>query len=230
MFIKRSIIPHFISLSSILCGFIAIIMASYNEIKFASYMILLGAFFDGLDGKVARMLKITSNFGKEIDSLADLSTFGIAAGYLLYQGSLYKFGTFGILFAAFIPIFSAIRLARFNIKPTKRFFRGLPTTWAGISIAILMGFYQNIFSSLFFLLFTLGLSILMISHLRYYKPSKNLFKLTPKKVILYLSILAFFIINFHLAVLISVFWYISSGIFFTLFKQPDPLETYNIKY
>ena len=230
MIIKKYLIPHFISLSSILCGFFSIILASYNEIKFAGLVILLGAILDGLDGKIARALKVTNKIGKEMDSLADLTTFGIAAGFLLYQGSLYKFGNLGILVAACVPIFSAIRLARFNMKPTKGYFEGMPTTWVGISIAILQGFYNQFFAPYFYFFFAIVVSFLMVSKFRYAKANPALFKRLSSKIVLSIAFITIFI-NFPVAFLIPVFWYTISGVVFTLFKRKQKdIRMYKVKF
>ncbi len=235
MFIKKYFIPNFLSLSSILCGFIAIILASYNEIRFAGILIILGGIFDGLDGKVARALKAANNMGKEMDSLADLTTFGIATGFLLYQGSLYKFGPpLGILIAASIPICAAIRLARFNTKtkPTKMYFEGMPTTWAGISIAILQAFYIRFFPPSFFLTFVIITSFLMISKFRYYKANKAFFKRLSSLIVIITFLFTIFVINLQVAILIPIFWYTVSGIFFSIriFPKKDNIETLKLKF
>ena len=231
MRIKKDFIPNFISLSSILCGFIAIVMASHNQLQFAGTMILLGALFDGLDGTVARALKTTSNIGKEMDSLADLSTFGLAGGYLLYQGSLYQLGTPGILVATLIPLCAAIRLARFNVKPLKRYFEGLPTTWVGITIAILTGYFRHIFSLQFIIIFTVCLSFLMVSKFKYYKVGKKHFEFSKRKVIILILLVFFLFINFQITLLSMIFWYSLSGVIFSFFRsKPKIVEPYKVKY
>ncbi len=232
MLIKKYFIPNFLSLSSILCGFIAIVLASNNYIQHAASVIILGAVFDSLDGKVARVLKVANSIGKEMDSLADLTTFGVATGFLLYQGSLYKFYPMGILIAAFIPICAAIRLARFNTKSFKGYFEGMPTTWAGISIAILQGFYHQFFPATFFLAFAIIASFLMISKFRYYKASKAFFNRLSFKIVFFTWIIAIFIFNFSIALLIPLFWYTVSGLFFFIrfIKNKEKIEPYNVKF
>ena len=222
MIFKKYFIPNIISLSSILCGFIAIILASYgyNFIKYAALLIILGAVFDGLDGRIARALNVTNKLGKEMDSLADLTTFGLATGILLYQGSLYRLGNVGILIAAFIPMFGAVRLARFNLRPTKKDFEGMPTTWAGISIAILQGFYGNYFTPSFYMIYAITVSFLMVSKFKYIKPNLAFFKLLSSKIVLSVGFVMIFV-KFPIAFLIPLFWYSISGIFFTLMEQRE---------
>lgn len=214
LIIKRYFIPNTVSLSSIMVGFISIVMAGYGEIRFAASMIILGALFDSLDGVLARRLKVMSQIGKEIDSLSDVITFGVAPAYLLYQGTLYKFGNLGIFVSALIPIFATLRLARFNLKPTYRFFEGLPSTFVGLSIALLQGYYIHYFSPMFYLLFALALSMLMITKFKYSKPALNkIVTLTRKNAFITLIILLSLLFFFKWTVLLFVFLYMLSGIF-----------------
>ena len=214
LILKRYFVPNIVSLSSILAGFISIVMAGYGEIRFAASMIILGALFDSLDGVLARGLKAMSQLGKEIDSLSDVITFGVAPGYLLYHATLYKFGNLGILVSALLPIFAALRLARFNVKPTYRYFEGLPSTFAGLSIALLQGYYIHYFSPLFYLIFALALSMLMISKLKYLKPGLNkIVPFTRKNAFITLIILLSLLFFFKWTILFFVFLYLLSGIF-----------------
>ncbi len=215
MFINRYFIPNLISLSSIFSGFISLIMAGYGNIKFAASLIILGALFDALDGKVARALHATNKMGKEIDSLADLVTFGVAPAYLVYNGSLYNFGIIGIIISAFLPLFAALRLARFNVHPTYRVFEGIPSTFAGLSIAILQGFYFNYFGPYFFIIYTIGISFLMISKIKYPKIPSHLKKI---HYLIVIFILLFSIITTRITILFFIFFYILYGFTFTILQ------------
>ncbi len=212
--VKRYFIPNFISLSSILAGFISIVMSGYGEIKFAASMIILGALFDSLDGIVARKLMAENQIGKEIDSLADVITFGVAPAYLLYQATLYKFGNLGIFVSGLLPMLAALRLARFNVRPTINFFEGLPSTSAGLSIAILQGYYRYYFSPIFYLLFGLTISLLMITKFHYFKPSKiNINSFIKKNALIVSLLFASLFLFFKWTILLLLFGYILSGIF-----------------
>jgi CDP-diacylglycerol---serine O-phosphatidyltransferase len=129
------------------CGFLAIILAfqTYMQV-YAAYLIFLAAIFDFLDGLSARMLNEFSELGKQLDSLADVVSFGIAPGILVYQLITMSLGIvmvenkfFEILFlclSVFIPIFSALRLAKFNIDERQvKSFIGLPTPPSALLIA-----------------------------------------------------------------------------------------------
>lgn len=157
--IKRNI-PNFITCLNLLSGCIGIVLVLEGDVISGAYLMFVAAFFDFIDGLVARLLKVTSPIGKDLDSLADVVTFGVLPGMLVYKfiqmiferyilmsdGS--PFGTtdqlmnfrtkqFLLSLAAFtLPVFSAIRLARFNNDPEQSYsFKGLPTPASGLIIA-----------------------------------------------------------------------------------------------
>ena len=145
--IKRNI-PNIITLANLFCGLSSIIFAFQGNLKLASFCIFAGAFFDFFDGLVARLLKVNGELGKQLDSMADMVTFGVAPGmilfhfmYQLHHNILFKDATLeGIFFpeilALLIPIFSAVRLANFNIDTRQTTsFIGLPTPALAIFIA-----------------------------------------------------------------------------------------------
>ncbi len=105
------------------CGFAAILVA---DLHISAILLLLGMFFDVIDGLVARMLKVQSQFGKELDSLADLVSFGVAPAYLYSLVSPVDHWSMYIP-SFFILIGSALRLAIFNLRPSTKYFTGLPT-------------------------------------------------------------------------------------------------------
>jgi len=122
--IKRSI-PNFITCLNLLCGSVAIVFAFHNHLDYASWMIALAAVADFFDGMAARLLNVHSPIGKELDSLADMVSFGVAPGMIIYQliGTS-PFNWIGLM----IPVFAALRLAKFNIDTRQTFyFIGLPS-------------------------------------------------------------------------------------------------------
>ncbi len=141
-------IPNFITSLNLVSGSLSIIFAIDGHLVWAAIFICIAALFDFLDGFVARALKAHSEIGKQIDSLADVVSFGVAPGAILF--TLLEFSLFGkndpiheisgkwfewlILFSAFLlPVFGAIRLARFNTNSTdENFFRGLPIPANGL--------------------------------------------------------------------------------------------------
>jgi CDP-diacylglycerol--serine O-phosphatidyltransferase len=147
--IKRNI-PNIITLTNLFCGLCAIIFAFQDNLILASFCIFLGAFLDFFDGLAARLLKITGELGKQLDSMADIVTFGVAPGFILFhimcdlsQEILFRSATvegffFPAILALLIPIFSAVRLANFNIDTKQATsFIGLPTPVLAIFVASL---------------------------------------------------------------------------------------------
>ncbi|MFQ5894032.1 MAG: CDP-diacylglycerol--serine O-phosphatidyltransferase, partial [Nitrospinota bacterium] len=123
------IIPSLFTTGNAFCGFYAII-AAFNGMPYhAAVAILVAILFDGLDGRVARFTKTSTDFGLEYDSLADLLSFGVAPALLLYTWTLKPFGRIGWLAVFLFVLCGALRLARFNVRvaePTTRHFTGLP--------------------------------------------------------------------------------------------------------
>lgn len=119
--LKKSlfILPNLFTLSSIFCGFYAIVLSSGavgdNAYYQASLLIVFAMFFDIVDGRVARLTRTQSAFGMEIDSLADIVSFGAAPAVLVYRWALAPLGTLGIVTAFAFIACGAIRLARFNV-------------------------------------------------------------------------------------------------------------------
>ncbi len=141
-------IPNFITSLNLVSGSIAVIFAVDGHLIWAGIFICLASVFDFMDGFAARLLKSYSEVGKQLDSLADVVSFGLAPGAILF--TLLEFALFGknqpiyeisarwyqwlILFSAFlVPVFGAIRLAKFNVNSSdETFFRGLPIPSNGI--------------------------------------------------------------------------------------------------
>ncbi|UII28583.1 CDP-diacylglycerol--serine O-phosphatidyltransferase [Fulvivirga maritima] len=128
MNIKKHI-PNTLTASNLACGCVGITLAANGELIFATYMIWAALIFDFLDGFVARLLKVSSPIGKELDSLADMVTFGVLPGLIMYELLSSYTVHFVMPFAAFlIAVFSALRLAKFNIDDRQQsVFIGLPT-------------------------------------------------------------------------------------------------------
>ena len=146
------ILPNLFTLSSIFCGYFAILTCLGEPTAEAFYkaalLIVFAMFFDTIDGRVARLTKTQSAFGVQIDSLADVVSFGIAPAVLLYRWSLHQLGDVGIGISFVFLACGAIRLARFNVlataptgapkKPSK-FILGLPIPGAaGIVVSIVV--------------------------------------------------------------------------------------------
>lgn len=120
-------IPNMITSLNLFSGCVACVFAFTGQFTFATYFILLAAVFDFLDGFVARLLKAYSVIGKELDSLADMVSFGLAPGVMLFS-FLSVINVYFAFVAFLIPVFSALRLAKFNVDTRQTTsFIGLPT-------------------------------------------------------------------------------------------------------
>lgn len=109
-----SILPNLLTLSGFCCGLTGIHMAFHRNLTAAIVAVLLASFFDGIDGRVARKLGMTSRFGAELDSLADAATFGISPAVMVYLFSLNTLGNFGWWVSLLFALCMSLRLARFN--------------------------------------------------------------------------------------------------------------------
>ena len=121
-------IPNLLTISNLICGCIALYFTFQGELVFTAYLIGLAAIFDFMDGATARLLNVSSPIGKELDSLADMVSFGLVPGsvvfHLLEEGALSQYSFIALV----IPIFSAYRLAKFNVdEDQNENFIGLPT-------------------------------------------------------------------------------------------------------
>lgn len=164
----KKIVPSLCTLGNLIFGLISLILIYSGNRDWAAVFIIMGMLFDGFDGRLARLLKVSSEFGKQLDSLSDLVTFGVAPAMLAYASSLQHLGRFwGMLAMLPFPLMGALRLARFNIHTSGHgYFVGVPITLAGglLSLFLLSCPNSNIWLVLAILLF---LSWLMISTARY---------------------------------------------------------------
>ncbi len=160
-------IPNTITLANLTCGCIGILACTKGDLATASYMIWLAAIFDFFDGFTARLLKVSSPIGKELDSLADMVSFGVLPAFILY--SLQENLTTGYLpYTSFsLAIFSALRLAKFNIDTRQtNGFIGMPTPAAAFFVSGLV--FWPIESSLInnptsILFISIALSLLLVA-------------------------------------------------------------------
>ena len=111
----RYILPSVLTLVGVCLGISSIKFAMDGNYIFAVLFLIVAAILDGLDGRVARLIKGTSNFGKELDSLTDFVSFGIAPAFVIYFWELNKFGKIGWLIVLFYSVCCVLRLARFNL-------------------------------------------------------------------------------------------------------------------
>jgi CDP-diacylglycerol--serine O-phosphatidyltransferase len=224
---KKSYIPNTITAFSLLSGFLSIIFTSKGNFQLAAVMIFAASIFDLIDGIVARLLKTTSQFGVELDSLADVVSFGAAPSFLIYSFHFYKFGTLGIILSAFPLIFGAMRLARFNSQltnlETKGDFKGLPIPLSAITIAMFVYYVHNngeFVKPLYFISIPLIiiLSLAMVSNIKYSAfPKLNKTTLRGKPIYLFLTVLG--LVLTFLTDGTALFYIILGIVLFGIFKH-----------
>ena len=136
----RIILPNMLTLIGVCIGLTSIRFALDGKFEFAIIAIIFAALIDGLDGRIARLIKGTSKVGKELDSLTDMISFGVAPAFIMYFWKLNTLGRFGWLVCLIYVICVALRLARFNVNsnqdPTWKdnFFEGVPSPAGGILV------------------------------------------------------------------------------------------------
>jgi CDP-diacylglycerol--serine O-phosphatidyltransferase len=165
MKITRAVVPSLFTVLNMFSGFMSMIHASKGEFIAASWLILLAAGFDALDGIMARITRSSSQFGVEIDSLSDVVSFGAAPAFLAYHYVLFSYDGFGIFLSSLLMVFAGLRLARFNVQLVgfdKDHFVGLPVPASAITVASYVINAKNGVAG-----FAVTLGLLMVSKVRY---------------------------------------------------------------
>src|SRR6266568_4218888 len=192
----RTLAPNLITLLALCAGLTAIRLAIEQKLEWAVAAIVFAALLDGIDGRVARMLKGTSRFGAELDSLADFVNFGVAPALMLYFWGLHELGNAGWIAAMVFAISTGLRLARFNVMaddPNKpawaaNFFVGVPAP-AGAIIVLLpiyvyfLGMPRVIFVAPVTLVYTLAIAFLMVSRLPVFSGKRVGKRVAPEMVL-----------------------------------------------
>ncbi len=171
----RRTLPNLCTFANMFCGFIAVILTSQGNYVWATIFIAIASIADALDGVMARLTKTSSKFGVELDSLADVISFGFAPAFLLYTAHLYRFGYWGMLAGGVFVFAGAFRLARFNVELVgfdKNYFNGLPIPTAALTVVsfeFMILFSGSVARQTDFaaLLLVLSIAFLMVSHVKY---------------------------------------------------------------
>lgn len=164
----RTLIPNVLTTSNIVLGVFSLIATFHGQFTTAALLIIAAMIADGLDGRAARYFQVSSDFGKELDSLCDLVSFGVAPAILAYNFMLKDFGFWGAAVAAAFATCGALRLARFNVFAgiVKGYFMGLPIPAAGCVVAtFVMTGYKP--SGWIFPIFVAVFAYLMVSTIKY---------------------------------------------------------------
>lgn len=196
--LHRSIylLPTVFTVSNIFAGFFALISTLNQDYQYAAVAIGIAVVLDGLDGWVARLANATSDFGLQLDSLADVISFGVAPAILIYSWGLSGLGDFARLSAFVFLICGIVRLARFNVQTQQlKHFVGLPIPGGAGFVAATVHFFgqapQSTLFQFYLVIMTFLVAFLMISTLRY--PSLKHLNLGRGKSHLSVLLLAFLI-------------------------------------
>jgi CDP-diacylglycerol--serine O-phosphatidyltransferase len=204
----RTLLPNLITLLALCAGLTGVRLAIEGKLEWAVAAIVFAAMLDGIDGRVARMLKGTSRFGAELDSLADFFNFGVAPALILYfwSGGLNELGNAGWIAAMVFAICAGLRLARFNVMiddPNRpawagNFFVGMPSPGGAITVLLpiylsLLGMPKFALLAPLVFLYTLAIAILMVSPLPVFSGKRVGKRVAPEMVVpMFVLVVAFF--------------------------------------
>ena len=210
----RTLLPNLITLLALCAGLTAIRLAVENKLELALAAIVFAALLDGIDGRIARLLKGTSRFGAELDSLADFVNFGVAPALILYFWGLHELKSAGWIVALVFAICAGLRLARFNVMiddPNKpiwagNFFTGIPAPAGAITVLLpiylnFLGVSEGLVTVWLTFIYTLVVALLMVSRLPVFS-GKRVGKRVPPEMVLpvFVMVVLFF------AMLVSYPW------------------------
>ena len=180
----RVILPNILTLIGVCIGLSSIKFALDSKYEIAVIAIIFAALIDGLDGRIARLIKGTSKVGKELDSLTDVISFGVAPAFIMYFWSLNNLGKFGWLLCLIYVVCVALRLARFNVHSNEEaswkdnFFEGVPSPAGGILVLMPLMYslselkFLNINYNFIVPVFFILVSLLLISKVPTYSLKK----------------------------------------------------------
>src|SRR6266699_6163099 len=231
----RTLVPNLITLLALCAGLTAVRLAIEGKLEFALAAIVLAAVLDGIDGRIARLIKGTSRFGAELDSLADFVNFGVAPALILYFWSLHELGHAGWIAAMVFAICAGLRLARFNVMiddPNRplwaaNFFVGMPAPGGAIAVLLpiyvyFLGMPRFVFVAPVTLLYTLAIAFLMVSRLPVFSGKR-----VGKRVAPELVLPVFVVVVLFFALLIAYPWAVlTSGTVLYLASLPFGVLSY----
>ena len=235
----RYLLPNILTLGGVCLGISSIKFSIDGNYSFAIILILFAAILDALDGRIARLIKGTSEFGKELDSLTDFVSFGIAPAIILYFWELNTYGKLGWAITLIYSVCCVLRLARFNlIKIDEKqawknnYFEGVPSPAGGLLILMpliyeLADLNLNINIKTFTPYFTILIAILLVSKL----PTLSLKKISisPKSTVfillgvgmIFISLLFY---TFKALLLLGIIYFISLPVSYFMYKKQNKTE------
>lgn len=231
------LLPSLLTVGNIYCGYVSIMRAMMGEYESAAVFILVAALLDALDGRVARLTGTSSEFGLQLDSIADVISFGVAPALAAFSWSLNSYGRLGWAVSFLFVICGAMRLARFNIQrtvPDRRFFVGMPIPAAAFIIATIIFVHPEPPSEAgepllggMLLTLVLLLSLLMVSKMRYrsFKDLDLRARRSPRYLLIPAAALALIALHPQIMLMLGAFAYLISGIVPRIaFGRPEATE------
>lgn len=235
----RVAVPSFFTLMNLLCGFLALTQVREGAFVMSCWLIVLAAFFDLLDGMMARLTDAKSPFGVQLDSLSDVVSFGVAPAFLVYAYALDSSGPLGMIVAALPALCGSVRLARYNVNTEtddREGFEGLPIPGQAVAIVALIlaaensewGAYLALDSLHVLLPIVVVLSGLMVSSIRFDSipvPTIDYVRTHPKKTTAYAlaGLLIVGLQEFGLVIVLAL--YLGQGIGQAIYQLIDALTT-----
>jgi CDP-diacylglycerol---serine O-phosphatidyltransferase len=212
----RTLVPNLITLLALCAGLTGIRLAIEGRLEWALAAIVFAAALDGVDGRVARMIKGQSRFGAELDSLADFVNFGVAPGLILYFWGLHELGNVGWIAAMVFAICAGLRLARFNVAiddPNRpawagNFFTGVPAPLGALTVLLpiyltFLGLPRHSAVIILTLIYTVAIALLMVSRLPVLSGKQIGTRVRPEMVLPVFVVVVLFV-----AVLLSYPWHV----------------------
>jgi CDP-diacylglycerol--serine O-phosphatidyltransferase len=202
----RMLLPNLITLLALCAGLTAIRLAFEEKLEWALAAIVFAALLDGIDGRIARLLKGTSKFGAELDSLTDFVNFGVAPALIIYFWSLHDLKSAGWIAAMVFAICTGLRLARFNVMiddPSRpawgaNFFVGIPAPAGAITVLLpiyvyFLGVPRFSFETPVILVYTLAIAFLMVSRVPVFSGKRVGKRIAPEMVLpVFVAVVLFF--------------------------------------
>ena len=232
----RVILPNMFTLIGVCIGLSSIKFAFDEKFTLSIIAIIVAAIIDGLDGRIARLIQGTSKVGKELDSLTDVISFGVAPAFIMYFWKLNELGRLGWLICLIYVVCVALRLARFNVNSTSEpswrdnFFEGIPSPAGGILVLMpliyslselqLIKLNYNLVVPLFFIV----ISLLLISKIPTYSLKKIV---VPRTMTIFLLLVV--VIYFGLLLIYNFNTVLVSGITYLLVIPVSIIHYYKIK-
>ena len=232
----RIILPNIFTLIGVCIGISSIKFAFDGKFEISILAIIIAAVIDGLDGRIARLIKGASKVGKELDSLTDVISFGVAPAFIMYFWKLNELGRLGWLICLIYIICVALRLARFNVnsenEPSWRdnFFEGIPSPAGGVLVLLPLAFsfselkFININYNIFVPIFFILISVLLISKIPTYSLKKII---VPRRMTIFLLFIV--VLYFGLLLIYTFNTVVISGIFYILVIPASIIHFYHIK-